>query len=75
MSEMILELFVGGLLLYGLALLVFAALRSSSNGRSADRTEQRDAPIFVTRRSGRSTYSTASTRTGVTRTPTGVDVI
>jgi hypothetical protein len=50
MSEMIWELFVAGLLLYGLALLGLAAVSGSGSTRRGERPDEHDAPIFVRRR-------------------------
>jgi hypothetical protein len=72
MTGMLFELLVGGLLLYGLVGLVIAALTASSTGRNV---REHDAPIFVTRRNGRATTSTVTTRAGLTRAATRVDVI
>ena len=66
MTEMIWELFVVGLLLYGLALLGLAAVRRPAGVWHGEPGEQ-DAPIFVRRRSTHEPPSVAR-RTGTTRT-------
>lgn len=70
MTEMVWELFVAGLLLYGLAFLGIAAVRDRGGARSLEIPDYHDAPIFVTRRSSRATTATVTTRTGMTRTTT-----
>lgn len=50
MSEMIWELFVTGLLLYGLALLGFAALSRPATTLRGRWLDEHEAPIFVRRR-------------------------
>jgi hypothetical protein len=67
MSEMIFELFVAGLLLYGLALLGFAALSRPATTWRGERPDGRDAPIFV-RRSSTQATPTVAQRTGTSRT-------
>lgn len=70
MTEMVWELFVAGLLLYGLAFLGIAAVSGRGGPRSLEIPDHHDAPIFVTRRSSRATTATVTTRTGMTRTTT-----
>jgi hypothetical protein len=70
MTEMVWELFVAGLLLYGLAFLGIAAVSGRGGARSLEIPDYHDAPIFVTRRSSRATTATVTTRTGMTRTTT-----
>jgi len=65
MSEMIWELFVAGLLLYGLALLGLAALSGSDSAQRGERPDEQDAPIFVRRRTEH------DVRTVTPRTETG----
>ncbi len=67
MSEMIWELFVAGLLLYGLALLGLAALNGPATTWRGARPDEHDAPIFVRRGSTQATPTVAQ-RTGTTRT-------
>jgi hypothetical protein len=64
MTEMVWELFVAGLLFYGLAFLGIAAASGRGGARSPEIPDARDAPIFVTRRSIRGTSATVTTRTG-----------
>ena len=67
MSEMIWELFVAGLLLYGLALLGLAAMSGPAGVRRGERPDEHDGPIFVRRRSTHETPNVAQ-RTGTSRT-------
>jgi hypothetical protein len=64
MTGMVWELFVAGLLLYGLTFLGIAAGSGRRGGRGPEIPDERDAPIFVTRRSNRGTSATVTTRTG-----------
>jgi hypothetical protein len=64
MTGMIWELFVAGLLLYGLGFLALAAVSGRGGLRSLGIPEEREAPIFVTRRSSRGTSATVTTRAG-----------
>jgi hypothetical protein len=67
MSEMIWELFVAGLLLYGLALLGLAAVSGPASVRRGERPDEHDAPIFVRRRTDQQ-IPTVSRRTETGRT-------
>jgi hypothetical protein len=67
MTEMVWELYVLGLLLYGLAFLGIAAL-SARGGFGPAIPDERDAPIVVTRRSERATTTTVITSTGSSQT-------
>jgi hypothetical protein len=67
---MIWELFVVGLLLYGLVSLVYMALGGRGGPRRLELPDARDAPIVVTRRSTRVTTSSMVTRTGLSDTTT-----
>jgi hypothetical protein len=55
MSEMIWELFVAGLLLYGLALLGLAAVSGPASVQRVEQPDEHDAPIFVRRRTDHET--------------------
>ena len=68
MTEMIWELFVAGLLLYGLALLGLAAIRRPASVWRGEWPGEQDAPIVVRRRSTHETPTVAQ-RTGRSRTP------
>jgi hypothetical protein len=70
MTEMFWELFVAGLLLYGLAFLGIAAVSGRGGAPSPEVPDHHDAPILVTRQSSRATTATVTTRTGMTRTTT-----
>jgi hypothetical protein len=64
MTGMVWELFVVGLLLYGIAFLGIGAVSGRGGARRLAIPDERDAPIFVTRRSYRGTTATVTTRTG-----------
>lgn len=64
MTEMVWELFVGGLLLYGLVVLMTAAVTDRGGPGTVGTPDQQDAPIFVSRRNGRATTATVTTRGG-----------
>jgi hypothetical protein len=67
MSEMIWELFVAGLLLYGLALLGLAAVSGPAGARREETPYEHDGPIYVKRRSTHEA-PTAAHRTRTSRT-------
>jgi hypothetical protein len=64
MTEMVWELLVVGLLLYGVAFLGVVALSGRGGARGLEIPDVQDAPIFVTRRSRRGTTATVTTRAG-----------
>jgi hypothetical protein len=64
MTEMVWELFVAGLLVCGLLSLVVAAVACRGGASTVETPDQQDAPIFVTRRIGRATKATVTTRSG-----------
>jgi hypothetical protein len=64
-TGMLWEMFVTGLLLYGLAFVGVAAVSGRAGVRRLQCPDVYDAPIFVTRRNGRATTATMSTRTGI----------
>lgn len=64
MSEMLWELLVGGLLLYGLAFVGIAAVIGRGSARPLECPDLQDAPILVTRRGSRAATATVATRTG-----------
>jgi hypothetical protein len=65
MTGMLWELLVTGLLLYGLAFVGVAAVTGRGGVRRLQSPDLYDAPIFVTRRNGRATPATMSTRTAI----------
>jgi hypothetical protein len=64
MTELFWELFIGGLLLYGLVSLVVGAVAARSGVGTIETPDQEDAPIFVRRRTGRASTATVTTRGG-----------
>jgi hypothetical protein len=58
------ELFVVGLLVYGLVVLVVAAVTGRGRVGTIDCPDRNDAPIFVTRRFGREKTATVTTPSG-----------
>jgi hypothetical protein len=70
MSGMLWELFVVGLLFYGLVLTGLAAVMSRRWTARLETPDGQDAPIFVTRRT-RETALTSGRRTGTNRTTRG----
>jgi hypothetical protein len=64
MTGMIWELFVVGLLFYGLAFLGITAVSGRGGLRRLEIPDAADAPIFVTRHSYRGTTATVTTRRG-----------
>ncbi len=67
MMDMIWELFVVAVLLYGLALLGLAAVAGQGPDRRYATPDRQDAPIFVRRRGGRAAGPTVATRRGTIR--------
>jgi hypothetical protein len=67
---MLWQLFVIGLLLYGLVFTGIAPIIAAGSARGLKIPDHRDAPIFVTRRDERSPAE-ATTRSGTTRTSRG----
>jgi hypothetical protein len=70
MTGIVWELFVIGLLLYGLVFTGIAPLICAGGSRRLEVPDHRDAPIFVTRPEDRSAAE-ATTRSGTTRTSRG----
>jgi hypothetical protein len=64
MTELFWELFIGGLLLYGLVSLVVGAVAARSRVGTIETPDHEDAPIFVTRRTRRAATATVTTRGG-----------
>jgi hypothetical protein len=58
------ELFVAGLLFYGLALTGIAAATGRGGIPRLETPDEHDAPILVTHRSRRATTATVATRSG-----------
>jgi hypothetical protein len=70
MTSMVWELFVVGLLLYGLVSLAYMALSGRGGPPQLELPDHRDAPIVVTRRSTFATTRNMVTRTGLSDTTT-----
>jgi hypothetical protein len=63
-TGMLWELFVAGMLFYGLALVGIAAANSRGGTRRLEAPDNHDAPILVKHRSSQVTTATVATRSG-----------